>query len=207
MSVEAVFFDIGGVVAKCDLEQYAPMAAKLFESTEEAIRVEVQSRVVSLETGKTDANTFWEDVGLSLQSKGLGKLPPEHRYQHLWLKALKHHLKLDINLLNVCWSLQRKGLIVGALSNTIEEHAEHLAQIGTYQPFKPCILSYLVGLRKPDAAIYKMAAKKAAKALKKCLLVDDVEENVEGARQAGMQGFLYRDLPGLLIELNRLKIL
>src|ERR1039458_1118305 len=80
MSVEAVFFDIGGVVAKCDLEQYAPMAAKLFESTEECIRAEVQSRVANLETGKTDANTFWEDVGLALQEKGVGKLPPESRY-------------------------------------------------------------------------------------------------------------------------------
>ena len=207
MSVEAVFFDIGGVVAKCDLEQYAPMAAKIFDSTEDSIRAEVQARVASLEIGKTDATTFWEDVGLGLQQKGVGKLPPESRYHNLWLKALKAHLKLDINLINLCWSLQRKGLVIGALSNTIEEHAEHLAQIGTYQPFKPCILSYLVGLRKPDAAIYKLAAKKAGKPIKKCLLIDDLESNVTGARQAGMQGFLYTDLPGLLIELNRLKLL
>jgi epoxide hydrolase-like predicted phosphatase len=207
MSIKVVYFDIGGVIAKCDLEQYAPMAASLFKTSEDALRKEVRARVPLLETGKLDSNGFWHGVGSALQTQGTGILPSSDVYKGLWLKILKSHLKLDLNLLKLCWSLQAKGLVVGALSNTIEEHADHLAQIGTYQPFKPCVLSCIVGLRKPDHSIYKLAAKKAAKGIKECLLIDDAEENISSARAAGMQAHHYRDIPTLLQDLNKLKLL
>lgn len=207
MGVKAVFFDIGGVIAKCDLEQYAPMAAEVFKSTEESIRKEVRARVPLLEIGKLESTAFWQAVGSSLQSQGLGTLPEPSKFRGLWLKVLKASCALDLNLLKVCWNLQSKGIVVGALSNTIEEHADHLAQIGAYQPFKPCILSCLVGLRKPDLAIYKLAAKKAARPIRDCLLIDDAEENVVSARQAGMHAHLYRDIPTLLVDLGKLKLL
>src|SRR5688572_29531242 len=99
-----------------------------------------------------------------------------------------------MNLLKMIWSMRRRGLMVGALSNTIKEHAEHLSELGYYEPFQPCILSYLVGMRKPDRAIYQLAASKAGKNIKKCLLIDDSEVNCQAAKAAGMQAIYYTSM-------------
>ena len=207
MAVKAVIFDIGGVVVDADLERYASIAAKLFSSTEQDVRLAVQTRIGKLETGHTDSEAFWKEICEFLWSQGKGKQVEPAQYKGLWRKVLTDKMKINLQMLNLCWSLNRRGVIVGALSNTILEHAEHLASLGAYQPFRPLVLSCEVGLRKPDRAIYLLTAKKAGKAPKECLFVDDSMANIEGAKAAGMQVHHYTAMPGLLQELGRHKLL
>ena len=55
------------------------------------------------------------------------------------------------------------------------------------------ILSGEVGVRKPDPEIYLLAAERIGLAPEKCVFVDDIPVNVEGARALGMAGILHRD--------------
>jgi FMN phosphatase YigB (HAD superfamily) len=47
-----------------------------------------------------------------------------------------------------------------------------------------------VGLRKPEAAIYRLVAERLAVDVERCLMLDDFVENVDGARAVGMQAIL-----------------
>ena len=50
------------------------------------------------------------------------------------------------------------------------------------------VISGLVGLAKPDAAIYELAAERIGVEPGRCFFIDDLAENVEAARAVGMGG-------------------
>jgi len=206
MAIQAVLFDIGGVVIHANLESYAERGAKVFRSTPEAIRAAVQPRVPKLEKGEISSEDFWKEVGEVLWSKGLGTIPDPVHFKGLWKQLMVDSLKLDNQVLKLCWNLRAK-VMVGALSNTIKDHAEYLAELGYYQPFKPCVLSCLVGQRKPDKSIYQLAAKQTGKSIGKILFIDDSEANCQAAKSAGMKVHHFTGLYPLVSELSKLKLL
>jgi len=54
--------------------------------------------------------------------------------------------------------------------------------------FDEYILSYEVGLMKPEAQIYLEALKKAGAEARECVFIDDIKENVEAAQRIGIHG-------------------
>ncbi len=208
MAVEAVFFDIGGVLVHADLEIYADVGARLFASTAEDMRAAVRLRVPELETGRVDSATFWKQVGETLWRSGKGRPAEPGVCQGLWKRLLADCARYDLHVMHLVGELKKRpALIVGALSNTIEEHVEHLTQMGMYQPFQPVVLSCRVGCRKPEPEIYRLAAQEAQIGIKRCLLIDDLPDNLTGARAAGMQTHHFTGLAQLRADLKRLKVL
>lgn len=59
--------------------------------------------------------------------------------------------------------------------------------------FDDIILSYDVGLIKPEKAIYELSARRLKCDVQECLFIDDSEGHCVGAIQAGMQSFMYKD--------------
>jgi putative hydrolase of the HAD superfamily len=66
------------------------------------------------------------------------------------------------------------------------------------------VVSGDVGLRKPDADIYLLAAERAGVAPAECVFVDDLQVNVDGADAAGMTGVLHRDSAQTIARLEDL---
>jgi HAD superfamily hydrolase (TIGR01509 family) len=58
--------------------------------------------------------------------------------------------------------------------------------------FDDVVCSADVGLAKPDAAIYRLAAERLGLPPAACVFVDDLPANVEAAREVGMQGVHHR---------------
>jgi len=196
--VGAIFFDVGGVLIESNLERYAERAAKLFKAPVEAVRREVGLRVRDLEKGNLTSQSFWSQVGESL-----GRPVKPGRTFKLWSNLMKDGLELNDALYALCRVLARQGLILGILSNVIEDHAVILEERGVYMPFSPCLLSCRAGLRKPEPEFYRQAVRRAGVAAGTCLLVDDVEANLGPARAAGMRTHHYKDLGGLMTALRR----
>jgi glucose-1-phosphatase len=73
----------------------------------------------------------------------------------------------------------------------------------TLDLFDGFILSYEVGHLKPAREFFDACVKAAGVPAASCVFIDDVEENVEGARQAGLTAFQYLDTPTLIGELAR----
>jgi epoxide hydrolase-like predicted phosphatase len=58
--------------------------------------------------------------------------------------------------------------------------------------FDDYVLSYELGLMKPDPRIYRAALEKAKAGPSDCVFIDDMEENIEGAAALGIPSVLYR---------------
>lgn len=59
--------------------------------------------------------------------------------------------------------------------------------------FDDILLSYELGITKPDNRIFQEAAKRLAVNLDECIFIDDGEQNVQAARELGMKALLYKD--------------
>jgi len=68
--------------------------------------------------------------------------------------------------------------------------------------FDDVVLSYQVGLTKPDPAIFRLAAQRLGVATDECVFVDDKAENVAAAENVGMHGILYKNFVQFRQELN-----
>ena len=82
---------------------------------------------------------------------------------------------------------KKKGYNIYILSNYSEElFAKHTKDAGFLNIIDGGIISYQVHLLKPDIRIYKALLKKYNLKAEECMFFDDKEENVNGARRAGM---------------------
>ncbi len=83
------------------------------------------------------------------------------------------------------------------LSNTNETHLKEVfkmleRQIGIQNVnnyFEQAYYSNIIGLRKPNAAVFKYVLTENSLKGKETLFIDDSPQHVEGAKQAGMKGY------------------
>jgi putative hydrolase of the HAD superfamily len=70
--------------------------------------------------------------------------------------------------------------------------------------FDDYVLSYELGLVKPEPGIYREALRRAGCAADECVFIDDLPENVEAAVSLGAKGVVYAPTTDLAAELARL---
>lgn len=103
-------------------------------------------------------------------------------------------------------------LILGApvqhrlvLSNTNAIHWDWIRSQYTavLAPFDRCLVSHECGVEKPDPEIYRIAMRHTGLPAAAHLFIDDLVENVEGARAVGMEGVVHTDADRLREEFRR----
>ena len=70
--------------------------------------------------------------------------------------------------------------------------------------FEVVVDSAFVGTRKPEPEIYAITLERLGLPAQECAFVDDLEVNVDAARQAGMHGIVFRDTATAITELASL---
>ena len=79
------------------------------------------------------------------------------------------------------------------LSDTNEIHFGYVRKtVGVLELFDECVVSYEVGVMKPDPGIYQEALRRSGLPAEACVFIDDRPGNVEGARRVGMQALLFQ---------------
>lgn len=102
-------------------------------------------------------------------------------------------------------TLRARGCFLGLLSNMVPSFEPHWrVMVPPEGLFDDLVLSYRVGVRKPERAIYELAAGRAGLAPEDCVLVDDLEQNVEGARAAGWDAVHFTGTSQAIADLDRL---
>lgn len=90
----------------------------------------------------------------------------------LWIDTLRAH--------------KARGVGIGLISNMVPTWDAHWRRmLGGTELFEHVVLSFEIGVRKPDPSIFRHASQLAGVEPADCLLVDDLPENCEGARAAG----------------------
>jgi putative hydrolase of the HAD superfamily len=83
-------------------------------------------------------------------------------------------------------SLRQRGYFVGLLSNMMPSWDAHWRRMVPVDSlFDDVVLSFAVGLRKPEQEIYRLATERSGADPADCFFVDDQLPNVEAARACG----------------------
>lgn len=80
---------------------------------------------------------------------------------------------------------------LGLLSNANRGWTERFRARGVADLFDDVVVSADVGLAKPDPAIFRLAAERLGVVPEACLMIDDQEQHVEGARAAGLRAQIW----------------
>jgi putative hydrolase of the HAD superfamily len=196
----ALIFDFGNVVAHFDYRKACARLGRPRGLSGEALLERARGLgfsplVQEYERGKMSAEAF---------SRGVASLVGLEITHDEFVLAWADIFALNEAVAEVIAELKGRGYTLVLGSNTNELHATHFRRqfAATLAHFDRLILSYEIGHIKPYAEFYHACAGAAGAAPAECLFIDDLSENVEGARAVGMPGVVFRDVPSLLAALR-----
>ena len=185
---DAALFDFGGVLttsvwdsfaAFCRTEGLDPDTVKnLFRTDPEALR-----DLRGLETGKLSEGEFE-----TLFGRRLGLEKPEGLIDSMFAG-----MKPVPSMVEAVRTLRGSGLKTGMVSNSWSIH--HYDRKLLDELFDDVVISAEVRLHKPQPEIYRLASERLEIEPDRCLFVDDLRENCEGAEAVGMTPIRHRE-PG-----------
>ena len=82
---------------------------------------------------------------------------------------------------------------IGVLSNANQDVMSGIFSPEQLELFDATILSYHVGLTKPDGTMFELMSEKLDVPADQCIFVDDKAENIVASEIMGMTGVLYQD--------------
>jgi putative hydrolase of the HAD superfamily len=195
---DGLILDYGGVLtsdpfasfeAFCAAERLAP------DTVRDRLRSDPEARdlLARLETGALTAAEFEQAFGALLDVS-------HPRLLQRMFGGMEH----DIAMIDGVRALRRRGLRIGLLSNSVGDAATYDRDL-LEELFDAWVISSEVGLRKPDPAIYDLAAERLGLPPERCVFVDDLPGNLKPARALGMATVLHRgDAEATLGEVSAL---
>ncbi|MQA73646.1 MAG: HAD-IA family hydrolase [Solirubrobacterales bacterium] len=207
--IRAVVSDFGGVLTTPLIGSFAAFQDRTGVSGESLGRAlqTIAERdgahpLFELETGRLTEAEFLERVAAALEPE-LGHPPEMHRFREIYFDAL------DPNepMVELMRELRDRGLRMALLTNNVREW-EPLwrSMLPIDEIFELVVDSGFVGMRKPEPGIYELTLERLGDgiAAPDCLFVDDVEVNVEAARELGMAAVHFRDNEQAIAEIHEL---
>jgi glucose-1-phosphatase len=178
--LECVIFDIGGVLINQDLRALATgLSVRTGQDVDRVLSLFGRAVVRGVETGRVSSEGYFNRT-IAPQLPGIS-------YED-WIGAWMNNYSLNQAAWDLLEESRDRGHSTGILSNlsefnklAIERKFPHFFR-GAHRNF----LSYELGLHKPDAEAYLAVSRQLGIAPAGCLFLDDVEENVLGARAAGL---------------------
>lgn len=180
-TIRAVVWDLGGVILRTmDWSLRSQWEDRLGLPRMQLTRLVFESDVSRRATiGQATDNNVWQSVADALN------LDPSARDQ--LRRDYFARDQIDSTLMEFIRKL-RSRVRVGMITNAWPDVRRYLEnEFKIADAFDPLIVSAEVGLAKPDPRIYQLALERLGVQPAEAVFVDDFEDNVAGARWAGMQ--------------------
>jgi putative hydrolase of the HAD superfamily len=203
-SISAVIFDYGGVLTTSPFAGLEHWDRKL-GLAEGTLRAALfgdyhagdgDGLVPRLERGEITIEDFASELGAVLSelptAPSFGQILGGAEFGVHWMMVARAR------------RLRDEGYRVGLLTNNVKEYGDAWRATIPMEIFDDVVDSSEVGLRKPDPQIFQMAAERLGTNPTKCVFLDDMASNVEGARAIGMTGIVVEDPWVAIDELDRL---
>lgn len=199
--LQAVIFDLGRVLVGVDVSR--GLWRRLLSTLEG-------------QASDTPAGSAWREI---YDRFATGRMPPKEFHDHV-CRLLDEQIAYPDFVNKWCDVFHdlagARGTLaalsgrvpIGLLSDTDPLHWRHVAE--HYQwlaAIERPTLSFEIGVLKPDRRAYLAAAGNVGVEPANCLFIDDLDQNVTGAREAGMQGMLFVGHAELQAELERIGLL
>jgi FMN phosphatase YigB (HAD superfamily) len=197
--IEAVVFDLGGVLFENIQEFFLPDLARRHGRDPQELLQLGYRHGAAWGLGQATEADYWRGI---LTDAGLS---------HDLLPGLLAETSTYIRPIPETWELVRAlppALRLGILSNTTAEWVRRLRSVEDWAGrFDPVLLSYEIGLCKPDPAVFALLLQRLGLPGSLVLFVDDREENLDAAHVHRIQGHLYMTAPDLRRDLMALGVL
>ena len=204
--IETVISDFGGVLTTPLVSSFAavqddtgiPMET-LGEAMGRISEREGKHPLYELETGRITEVDFLAKLADELEPE-LGHRPEMHKFAEIYFEAL-HPNEEMIELMR---ELKASGLRMAMLTNNVREWEPLWRNmLPVDEIFELVVDSAFVGMRKPDPAIYELTLERlGGPEPGSCLFVDDIEANVEAARELGLSAVHYRHNAQAIAEIR-----
>jgi putative hydrolase of the HAD superfamily len=194
MQIANIIFDFGKVIVNIDWESVRREMVEKGVADIEGLHnyLRENNYYLDLETGEISPHTFREAI-----REFTGNHFPDYEIDAAWNSMILDIPEHRVRLLEKLKNKYRTFL----LSNTNEIHFlyydsyfartydyDHLADL-----FEEAYFSHEMRLRKPNPEIYKVVIKKHGLNPSETLFIDDMQENIESAKSAGLLGYLLKD--------------
>jgi putative hydrolase of the HAD superfamily len=186
--VHLIVFDLGRVLIRiCDSWEHACEVARLpvkLPQRDEAMRAALLDAVIAMETGRIDTPEFCR------RAAKVFSVEPSHIESILDCYLIGAYPGVD----ELLAQLSSNGVVTACLSNTQAEHwmqmfdPRHRAALPMHR-LKHRFASHLLGMRKPEDAIYAHVERATGFAGPAVVFFDDMVENVEAAAKRGWRAF------------------
>jgi len=193
--IKAVIFDLSGVIIfPAKLNPALRRMARLTKTKRKKFLECFYSSYNIAKLGKMTENQLFRNVIADCRIRfNINRLKNE----------LRKHKRKNLSILNLIKGLRQKGIKTALLSNTVKEwFIEDAKFVNLASLFDTIIVSFEEGIAKPNHKIYKTTAKRLGVQLKDCILVDDLERNIKGAKKIGMKGIVYKNVNDLKKKLK-----
>jgi glucose-1-phosphatase len=196
-TITAITFDLGNVLIKVNHLRFCRQMAALAGLSPQEVYAQVfeSSLEPGYDTGRITSREFYERVtahfGVALTYSQFCKLWCDIFDPMEAIAAVVTHLAARFPLF--------------LLSNTNSLHFDYIRErfSAILTPFQAFILSYQVGSRKPDAAIYQALIQQVSRPAEEILFLDDKEIFVDAAREQGLAAWQFRSPQELRRDLER----
>lgn len=186
MAIRAVIFDCFGVL-------YRDQLSLLYDAVSPQRHAELKDIIHATDYGFLDKSEYYQAVA------DIAEISPQEVQQ---LDQQQHHRdEAMIAYVQDTRTRYKTALLSNVDSDTIHRlfTEEELRAL-----FDEVIISGEVGMTKPSDAIYTLAATRLGLKPEECVMIDDIERNVEGAQHVGMQGVWFASRAQLAHELDRI---
>jgi putative hydrolase of the HAD superfamily len=187
--MNAYLFDLGNVLAGFEHRIFCNRLAGSEPSwgAEDIYRIVFQEGLNDrFETGRINGGAFYEEL-----RKRMGLSLSLERFRDLWNDIFWENPGMEAILETL-----HPGARLVLVSNTNAWHLEHVRdRYSLLDHFDAMVLSYEIGVRKPDPRFFQAALDAAGTEPRRCLYFDDLEANVEAASRLGIPSVLFRFHP------------
>ena len=191
--LEAVVFDLGGVLFENIQEFFLPDVARRHGLDPEAVLTLGYRHGAAWGYGRATEEEYWRGI---LSDAGLDPA---------LLPGLVAETASYIRPITDTWALVRAlppALRLGILSNTTHEWVRRQRAAAWHDRFDPVVLSCEIGLCKPDPAIYTLLLQRLGLPGARVLFVDDREDNLAAAAAHGIRTHQFTSAPSLRCHLE-----
>ena len=187
--IKAVLFDYFGVLYP---DTFWSLANLYVPERDEELQQQMHDLIRRADSGLIDQKEFWEEAAELF-----------HISRDELAKKLEAFDGVDQGLLSIIKALRGKGMMTGIISNVGNDVVRY-ALGDDVDLFDCLILSADSGVMKPDPRAYEMALAQLQLEAEECLFVDDIDRNVIGAEEVGMQAIHYTGLKDFQEQLAKI---
>ena len=204
MSIRFVYFDLGNVLLCFSVHRICCQLAEVAQTTEAEIREKLfdDQRYRQYELGEISTEDYYEQACANLEHK-----PSLDEFS----EAICNVFWANDPILPIVRKLAKFNVPRGILSNTNPVHWNYIENAfpRVWDAFEDCRLaSFEVHALKPFREMYDAAFREAKRLIPdlqpgEILFIDDLEPNVQGAREYGFQTIHYVDFDQFLEEYKK----